>query len=70
MVARAATLTAKKQALERLRAIKHEIESRNAQLEDQLKKKKEEAVMLRSRVSTVGQKLEEVTHVAHTWQKK
>ncbi|KAI8105021.1 hypothetical protein M9435_000194 [Picochlorum sp. BPE23] len=67
LVARAATLKAKKQALERLRALKHETEGRNAQLEDQLRKKKEEAATLRARVSTVGQKLEEVTH---SWQKK
>eukprot|EP00889_Picochlorum_renovo_P002326 jgi/Picre1/29356/NNA_004746.t1 len=50
LVARAATLKAKKQALERLRALKHETEG--AQLEDQLRKKKEEAAIAGSRVDS------------------
>jgi hypothetical protein len=66
-VARAAALKAKKEAIGRLQAIKDDIEQKNLALVEQLDNKKAEARQVRSSLSPIGGRLEEIQRLAEAW---
>jgi hypothetical protein len=66
-VARAAALKAKKEAIGRLQAIKDDIEQKNLALVEQLENKKAEARQVRSSLSPIGGRLEEIQRLAEAW---
>lgn len=66
-VARAAALKAKKEAIGRLQAIKDDIQQKNLALVEQLENKKAEARRVRSSLSPIGGRLEEIQRLAEAW---
>lgn len=66
-MARAAALKAKREAIGRLRAIKDDIQQKNLVLVEQLESKKAEARQVRSNLSPIGQRLEEIQRLAEAW---
>lgn len=66
-VARAAAVKAKKDAVSHLKAILQEIQGMNAVLEKELEGKKEEARHIKSSISPLGSRLDEVQQIAEAW---
>ena len=66
-MARAAALKAKREAIGRLRAIKDDSQQKNLVLVEQLESKKAEARQVRSNLSPIGQRLEEIQRLAEAW---
>ncbi len=70
-LARAATLKAKKEALEHLRAIKRDVEERNMELEGSLEERKAEARVLQARgIGELGARLDGVGRSVLAWEKR
>lgn len=67
-LARLATLKAKRKALEHMKAIKQDIDSKNRLLEDQLEQHKEEARKIKSSVSPISERLENIQKIAYAWE--
>lgn len=67
-MARIATIKAKKQALEHLKAIKQDCDIRNDQLLQTLEERKKEARQLQSDAFPGGQRLENIHRIAHAWE--
>lgn len=67
-MARVAAVKAKKQALEHLRAIKQDIDSKNRTLLEALEERKKEARELQSSAFPVGQRLENIERIAYAWE--
>jgi hypothetical protein len=71
-MARAATVKAKREALEHLRAIKRDVEAKNSVLEGQLEEKKREArdIQARGVETKVGERLGGIQKIAYAWEKQ
>ena len=70
-LARAATLGAKKEALEHLRAIKRDVDERNGELEGSLEERKAEARALQAKgVGELGARLDGVGKSVLAWEKR
>lgn len=67
-VARIAAIKAKKQALEHLKAIKQDIDSKNSALLEILEERKKEARELQSNAAPVGQRLENIQKISYAWE--
>jgi hypothetical protein len=69
-VARLATVQAKRQALEHLRAIKDDIQGKNSVLQKQLEEKKREARELKASAvaSPAGERLGNIQKIAYAWE--
>lgn len=67
-MARIAAIKAKQQALEHLRAIKLEIETKNRKLIENLEEKKIEARDLQEKAFPIGERLKNIQNIACAWE--
>ena len=67
-VARIAAIKAKKQALDHLKSIKQDIDSKNRALLEILEERKTEARKIQSNAAPVGQRLENIQRIAYAWE--